>query len=96
MKSEKRSKLASLFLAVVIAPPMATAQDISNEKQMMIDKGLQHETAWALYQALKEEADGGQRLEWSNVPDWSGELYARTDGTSGGTARFNPLFDMDL
>ena len=45
----------------------------------MIEKGLQHVTAWALYQALKEEAGGGKRLTWENIPDWSG-VYMRSRG----------------
>ncbi|HZI78925.1 MAG TPA: hypothetical protein VFD69_05410 [Vicinamibacterales bacterium] len=38
--------------------------------------GLQHKTAWDLYQALKAEAKGGQRLTAAMMPDWSG-VYSR-------------------
>ena len=72
--------------ALVIVLRMTVAQDALTEKQMMTDKGRQHETAWALYQALEQEADGGQRLEWSDIPDWSG-VYVRTGRDT--------LFDMD-
>jgi hypothetical protein len=34
--------------------------------------GLQHQTAWALYQALLMEAGGGQRPAPGAVPDWAG------------------------
>jgi hypothetical protein len=35
-----------------------------------------HQTAWDLFQFLREEAKGGQRLEWNRLPDWSG-TYSR-------------------
>ena len=79
------SKTAAFFgtvlsVALVITPPMAAAQDgAATEKQRMMEKGLQHETAWALYHALKEDADGGQRLTWKTIPDWSG-VYTRSRG----------------
>ena len=34
--------------------------------------GREHKTAWDLYQALKAEAKGGQRLTPAAMPDWSG------------------------
>ena len=34
--------------------------------------GLQHQTAWDLYQALLMKAGGGQRPAPSDVPDWAG------------------------
>jgi hypothetical protein len=34
--------------------------------------GLRHKTAWDLYQTLRQEAGGGQRLTSNQVPDWSG------------------------
>lgn len=62
--------------AVVIALPLTLARDAVTENRMMMEKALKYESAWALYQALKKEAGGGQRLEWSKLPDWSG-LYIR-------------------
>jgi hypothetical protein len=38
--------------------------------------GRQHKTASDLYQALKAEAKGGQRLTMATMPDWSG-VYSR-------------------
>jgi hypothetical protein len=38
--------------------------------------GREHKTAWELYQALKAEAKGGQRLTPATMPDWSG-VYSR-------------------
>ena len=45
---------------MVFASSAAVAQDAAAaEKQAMIAKGLDHETAWDLYLALQAEADGG-------------------------------------
>jgi hypothetical protein len=55
------------------------AQDPAKDKQRLIELGRQHKTAADLYQALKEQARGGQRLEWSHVPDWHG-VYSRARG----------------
>jgi hypothetical protein len=38
--------------------------------------GRQYSSAWELYQALKAEAKGGQRLTVATAPDWSG-VYSR-------------------
>jgi hypothetical protein len=45
-------------------------------KEQQAALGRQHPTAWALYQALKAEANGGATLAWTSLPDWSG-VYAR-------------------
>jgi hypothetical protein len=60
------------------APPASTSvpDDPAKHRQAMIALGLEHKTAVALYQALKQKANGGQRLTWTNVPDWSG-VYSR-------------------
>jgi hypothetical protein len=69
----KTALLASALLAV----PGASAQRAAPpppppEKQAMIDLGIEHKTAWGLYQHLLAEADGGDTLSWETVPDWSG------------------------
>src|SRR5688500_15370531 len=57
--------------------PAATAGSIPQRtKAQHADLGRQHKTAWDLYQALKAEAKGGQRLTPASVPDWSG-VYSR-------------------
>jgi hypothetical protein len=38
--------------------------------------GLQHKTAEALFEALRQRANGGQRPAWTGLPDWSG-VYTR-------------------
>jgi len=44
----------------------------SAEKQRMIDLGIEHGTARALYDHFKQEASGGKPLTWAKVPDWTG------------------------
>jgi hypothetical protein len=55
------------------APAGALRERTKEEK---VELGRQHKTAEALYQALREEAKGGQQLTWTNLPDWSG-VYSR-------------------
>jgi hypothetical protein len=64
--------------ATADAPTTETtaAQIPERTKEQKIDLGRQHKTAWDLYQALRKEANGGQRLVWNNLPDWSG-VYSR-------------------
>lgn len=74
--------------------------DVDNRAQMA-ELGLQHDTAWELYQALVEGAGGGESLAWDNLPDWSG-VYTRgrggitfdPDQPQGGlpTAKLTPEF----
>ncbi len=75
-------------------------------KAEMIDLGRQHKTALDLFAALREQANGGQRLAWSNLPDWSG-VYTRVpvpgfafdpDQPEGGlpTAKLTPEFHQKL
>ena len=45
-------------------------------KAQNTELGRQHSSAWDLYQALKAEAKGGQRLTAATAPDWSG-VYSR-------------------
>jgi hypothetical protein len=54
-------------------PPSVIPQRTKEQNAAL---GRQHKTAWDLYQALKAEAKGGQRLTAAQVPDWSG-VYSR-------------------
>jgi hypothetical protein len=54
----------------------AVAQKPERTKEQMIDLGRQHKTASELYQALRDQSKGGQRLAWNSLPDWSG-VYTR-------------------
>lgn len=96
--------VAVSFLSVATAH---ADDDIAAIRQEMKELGLQHKTAWSLYQALSEKAGGGEPLTWRNVPDWGG-VYARTkggtafdpDGPPQGevptTARFTPEYHARL
>jgi hypothetical protein len=55
-------------------PPSSRIPDRTKEQN--IELGRQHKTAFELYQALREEAKGGQPLTWTTLPDWSG-IYSR-------------------
>lgn len=69
-----------VFVAALLAPAAASAQtDYEAERQEMKALGLQFDSAWALYQHLREEAGGGEPLECCNIPDWTG-VYTRTKG----------------
>ncbi len=77
-----RFALGAIVVSLLASAVVVADDDAAAERQEMKELGLQYESAWALYSALKEEADGGQRLTWRDVPDWGGE-YTRT---KGGTA----------
>jgi hypothetical protein len=69
--------LQAVCLVAAFTPHFASAQRVappppSPEKQAMIDLGIEHKTAWGLYQHFLTEAGGGDELTWENVPDWSG------------------------
>lgn len=76
----------ALLAAIWLAVPAEAQEDLlpkgdavvqpSPEKQKMIDLGIEHRTAGGLYDFFKMQADGGQALTWSNVPDWGG-LWTR-------------------
>ena len=74
---QNRGIAAIVSAAALLAIGVANAQrneppPPSAEKQAMINIGLEHETAWDLYQYFLEQADGDTTLEPSEVPDWSG------------------------
>ena len=76
---------ATLVGLVILVPAIGRGQTDSTEKRAMVELGLQHETAWELYQALEQQTRGDERLSWDRVPDWTG-IYTR---------EFNLLFDTD-
>ena len=55
------------------------AQDPPRDKARLSELGRQHKTAAALYNALKEQAHGGKRLDGNALPDWRG-VYSRARG----------------
>ena len=82
------------------------AQKAPPTKQQLADLGRQHKTATELFEALKRDAKGGHRLEWSKMPDWSG-VYTRApvagfafdpDTPPGGlpTAKLTPEYQAKM
>ncbi len=85
-------------------PAAALLPELSKEQKM--DLGRQHKTAEELYQALKDQAKGGQKLSWNALPDWTG-VYSRPpinnftfdpDQPEGGlpTAKLTPEYEEKM
>ena len=64
--------VAAAACAALALTAAAQAPAPSPEKQRLIDLGIQHGTARALYDHFKSEANGDQPLNWRSVPDWTG------------------------
>jgi hypothetical protein len=45
-------------------------------KEQKVELGRSHKSAEELYNYLKDQAKGGQKLAWAAMPDWSG-VYSR-------------------
>jgi hypothetical protein len=95
---------ASVACAATAQPSTAPAP--SADKQRMIDLGIEHKTAAALYEHFKEQAKGGQALTWRSVPDWTG-IWTREASpffwdpdqgspTAMPTAKLTPEFEKEL
>ena len=89
------TRLAVLACVAIISPTIIAqgqARQSQATWQRMYEMGLEHRTAWDLYQTLKQAARGGQvSPPFSQLPDWSGlwtsggggSLFGRSpDGTS--------------
>lgn len=73
---------ASVGLAAIVGilyVSIGAQDDPATIKQRMIELGRQHQTAEALFNALKAQAGGGQRLRMTALPDWTG-IYTRARG----------------
>jgi hypothetical protein len=96
---------AALVASTALLISTIGAQNGGDTRQRMIDLGRQYTTAADLYQALKQQANGGRRLTRANAPDWSG-VYTRARGgitfdpdqPAGGlpTAKLTPAFQARL
>jgi hypothetical protein len=97
---------AALVVIAVVTYLTVGAQKPARAKEQLIELGRQHKTAEALYQALKQEANAGRRLEWAKLPDWSG-VYTRApvagfafdpDTPAGGlpTAKLTPEYQAKM
>ena len=90
---------------VLLVATMGAQEDPAAERERLFALGRQHKTAEALYQALKQEANGGRRLTLTSMPDWSG-VYTRARGgiafdpdqpAGGGTnAKLTPEYQARL
>jgi hypothetical protein len=92
--------------APTAAPASSAGQKPLQTKEQMAELGRQHKSAAELFQALREQAKGGQRLTPANIPDWTG-LYTRhripgypfdLDQPAGGlpTAKLTPEYQARL
>jgi len=91
----------------LIAPAVSATHVIPDRsKDENAALGREHKTAAALYQALREQAKGGQRLNPVALPDWRG-VYTRApvagfafdpDQPSGGipTAKLTPEYQAKM
>ena len=71
--------LAAVTLAATALTAAAQSAAPSAEKQRMIDLGIEHGTARALYEHLKTEANGGQPLELARRARLDRHLDARSE-----------------
>ena len=78
---------ASTAAGTVSSPTAASAPEplVPADRDAKIALGLAHDSAWALYQALRERAGGGEPLSLEDMPDWAG-LWTRVG---------NPFFDPE-
>lgn len=106
-----RGRRLAILVAAASVAYAATAQQSpapapSAEKQRMIELGVEHKTAAALYEHLKQQANGGQPLTWRSVPDWTG-IWTREASpffwdpdqgspTAMPTAKLTPTFEKEL
>jgi hypothetical protein len=88
------------------APTTSTPERAERTKEENVALGKQHKTAAELYQALRDQAKGGQALSSTNLPDWRG-VYTRApvagfafdpDTPEGGvpTARLTPEYEARM
>jgi hypothetical protein len=113
MKSSPATRTACSGILAVLATVALVARGQqsapaapSPDKQRMTQLGIEHKTAAALYEYLKQQAKGGQPLTWKTVPDWTG-IWTReaspffwdpdqTSVTALPTAKLTPPFEKEL
>jgi len=86
MRSQTAQTAASLLVMGMLASSCTTANAPAGNpapppraertKEEGIALASQHKTAAELYQALRDQANGGKPLEWTSLPDWRG-VYTR-------------------
>lgn len=70
---------SAAFLAFMLGAAALQGQPSGQSLEASAELGRQYESAEALYQALEDDAGGGQRLGWDNLPPWFG-IYTRGRG----------------
>ena len=60
--------LAALLVAFALglALECAAQSEATDDKQAMIELGLQHETAWDLYRTLRSQAEGDGAIDFGD------------------------------
>ncbi len=71
------SRIGVAALGLLTAAASFAAIELPTEKAALIALGEQHRTAWDLYKAFSDQANGGQRLNTARLPDWTG-VYSRS------------------
>ena len=85
------SVVISFLTILFVSSTTVSAQiEVPARDQQMVEFAKRFDSAEALYNHLKDEADGGQPLVWDNLPDWSG-VYTR----GAGGIRFDPVSGDD-
>jgi hypothetical protein len=60
-----------------LASNRRTPQDVAAHKKEMASAWSETQDGGELYQALRDQVQGGQRLSWTTLPDWSGTTRGR-------------------
>jgi hypothetical protein len=65
-----------VLAVLILAAPAGAEIELPESREDLQALGREHGTAQSLYEAFKEQAGGGDRPSWTDLPDWSG-VYSR-------------------
>ena len=82
--------ISCLILFSVSTTPVRAQPEVLVKDPKLVELGNRFDSAEALYNHLKEEANGGQPLAWDKLPPWSG-VYTK----AAGGIRFDPVTKDD-
>jgi hypothetical protein len=97
-----RAVLASAF--ALVAAAASAAISLPEQKDRLAEIGRQHRTASDLYKDFEKQANGGQKLDVAQMPDWTG-IYTRggiifnfdpDQGRGSPTAKLTPEYEKRL
>lgn len=83
--SDVREEQTASAASPPVTEPAVGAPLVPADRDGRVALGLEHDSAWALYQTLFDRADGGTPLVPGDMPDWSG-LWTRVG---------RPLYDPE-